>query len=773
VTTPYPIADCLLRNKAGNLKQRFSWAEKLHFLDPTSSIKETEARLDEFAELFAHRYTDGIITRVGQGPRAWTALKGAIAPWQIVRHLLADRVPTLPPQWVGARSFLTTRFTCIDVDADRTPEQMVADSYDLSGMGDSEREHYRSWLLNRMKPTKAKPPFEDRCRYVEEVLRWVGIDPEDPLQVLIQPTPSGGRHYYFFLDASYTINQPHRVLQEAGLKHTPGQFELFPSTGRALRLPFGHVPGQPHDPRAWIRFIDNYRFRRTRRFSVQEMDDALDRRRRRPTPSPQKQPPRQPRTINITVQGQFPIHGIPKRERQVIDRYQQLIHQGPQSTQEAQELMDRGILLAGTRTQVLNYLTAHLIWFRGKSVDEATEELTTWAYAGGHESKDIRADLQNGTRQVAKQIATMCAWYANHKKSRTANDRPVFAHDELVSLRPHLQTLQSEERTKQAHFLLSFLRFAKRHGKPAQDHSGWEAAPAINAVMKKWEGCRHGNAYKRRIDHAEAAGILTMTRGKWQNHRGPGRARTYRLAVPVVPREEWSLDYDTALDLLTRECPPEMQQVKHDEEAQSNNPTNCEERDKPDERTSTNTVNDIDGRSDHPAVVHPPRPGTHLEPGPRERPQEPNAAVGLPRQADGGVPAVPAAATGQATPPGGKLPAGVTPPRQPVFTSEWERTRHEENQAAIRELLDDPTLPPLRRRILTADPEHLTDEDFKIRITLIHQQRKKRRERARTEPALPPPTYLLPKRERLALQAAERRRQRQLPPEGNNPIGAR
>jgi hypothetical protein len=99
--------------------------------------------------------------------------------------------------------------------------------------------------------------------------------------------------------------------------------------------------------------------------------------------------------------------------------------------------------------------------------------------------------------------------------------------------------------------------------------------------------------------------------------------------------------------------------------------------------------------------------------------------------------------------------------------------RREENQAAIRKLLDDPALPPLLRRILTTDPHQLTEAELKVHITLVFQQRRKRRERASSEPVLPPPTYILPKRERLAFQAAERRRQRHLPPEGNTPTGAR
>jgi hypothetical protein len=148
----HQILEALLHTKAGDRKRRFTWEEKIHILDPSSPKEATEERLQEFADLFSYRYTDGIITQVGQGPRAWTKLRGAIAPWHIARHLLADRIPTLPPQWIGARSFPTTRFFAIDVDADRTPEQMLADKYDLASMV----EYERAYLLDQIKPRKAQ-----------------------------------------------------------------------------------------------------------------------------------------------------------------------------------------------------------------------------------------------------------------------------------------------------------------------------------------------------------------------------------------------------------------------------------------------------------------------------------------------------------------------------------------------------------------------------------------------------------------------------------------
>jgi hypothetical protein len=113
-----------------------------------------------------------------------------------------------------------------------------------------------------------------------------------------------------------------------------------------------------------------------------------------------------------------------------------------------------------------------------------------------------------------------------------------------------LRHLNPDERRLQAEFLLHFLAFAKRHGKPALDGSAWDAAPAICAIVRKWPGCSHMN-YKTRIDHAVTAGMLTLVKDKWQNPSGKGRARTYRIYVPVpVPGSE-TLDHSTALARLS------------------------------------------------------------------------------------------------------------------------------------------------------------------------------------------------------------------------------
>src|SRR5258708_25823336 len=74
--------------KTGDLKRRLTWDEKLRILDPTSPLEKTQERLEVFGNLFCFRLAGGIITRVGQGPRAWTAPRGRIRRFHAIRHLL-------------------------------------------------------------------------------------------------------------------------------------------------------------------------------------------------------------------------------------------------------------------------------------------------------------------------------------------------------------------------------------------------------------------------------------------------------------------------------------------------------------------------------------------------------------------------------------------------------------------------------------------------------------------------------------------------------------
>jgi hypothetical protein len=445
-----------------------------------------------FIALFAFRKSNGIVTKSGQGPRAWTALPVPLQEKHVMRHLLADRVPGLNPIWYGARSFSTTKFVCIDVDADRAnPES---------------------------------PLFQSRCEEVERALRRLGIEPANPFHTLILPTPSGGRHYYFFLDKAYHLEQIHDILNAAGLHHRKGHTELFPSPTQGLRFPFGHIPGKPHDLEAWIKFIEDYRNGDIFRFSLQTLHERLGNHEQRWEQQRQsRQASRQPAPL-----------GIPKRHREhptprdpnSNERYEQLLEAKINGPGEARELMNVGIRRDGTRTQVLKILATHLVWVRGMNAAEAAQQLTAWAMNPNHESKDIRADLEHGTKHVAAHIARMCKWYESHRQSTprptrreqnpTTGIQPIAAGCDHLNLR-----------------LKSFTAMLGRHAKcvgTPQPNGSYLVALPINSVVRKWPGCS-AHHYKPLMDAAIQAGILELHQDKWHNRRGTGRARIYRVII--------------------------------------------------------------------------------------------------------------------------------------------------------------------------------------------------------------------------------------------------
>lgn len=650
--------------RGGRVKRRLTFDEKLRILDPTSAADVTLERLMAFMNLFSFRTTGGIITRAGGGPRAWSALWSEITTEHVARHLLADRLlPVFEPQWVGSRSPSTTKVVTVDVDADRAPNPILTN---IRGLSDIHLFGYRDLdqFLADLAVTKAKArrkvPFSDRCLYLEQALRRLGIEPDDPRQVLKQPTPSGGLHYIIFLDRPYFLYQIHDLLIRAGLRHVPGQIEFFPSKNRAIRLPFGHVPGQPHDPRAWIRFVEDYLGGRTRLYSLEGMYDRL---RCCPIPSPDASANHQflaSRTSQgaPSVSGMSPVLGQPSAQphhsqvrsrtasspEEDLDRYIQLIENPITSFADAEELFNLGILVPGTRTAALNRLAAHFIWFRHLSAEEATEALTGWALDPRHRSKDIQADLDDGTDKVAKQIACMCLWYERTKKSVPPADRPEldprarFAHAELDALMPAIQSVPVSERTDQAHFFLNFLAFAKTHGRAKDQGSGWEVAVAINAVVRKWPGCRGKDKYKTRMDRAKDSGLLAMTKDKWQRPGGNGRARTYLLSVPCVDRTGWTISYPDALARLTDPtAPPEA--VVHPvviENAMPRSPAD-EQSHEPTCTPAIQSPEDAD-----PRPVRPGGAGGSVGPRPPQCPSEPAPVEAVPHRVDAAVPAVPA-----------------------------------------------------------------------------------------------------------------------------------
>ena len=451
--------------------------DELVHLDPRSSREATLSRVGEYRRLFAFRYTRGIVTRRGQGPSAWTAYRGNLLDEQIIQHLLASRLPGRPPVWYGSRSFQTSRYLCLDVDADRTPKQILAKKYPLwERMPEDIYAAELGKIVSQLRRQIPCPSFADRCSLVERAFRRMGLNPDNHRSVLIQRTPSGGRHYYVFFDALYSLDQYHELFHAVGLQHIPGEIEFYPSPTHGLRLPFGFVPGQPHDPNAWIQFIDDYRNGQIIRHSLATVTDPLVK--HHSTQHCRIQSLKQAKSLPPTNPQKPFIMGLPKQARisQVnsnlnvsVDSEQRFLAllEGIHSSADADELMTMGIIVPGTRTKVLNHLAANLIWFRHLPAADAASFLTDWAMSPRHASKDIADDLAHGTVTVAKHIATMCRWYEANKRTpdiipTDTNATGKFAPQELKSLRSHLADLSPDDRANQAHFLLHFLRFVDR-----------------------------------------------------------------------------------------------------------------------------------------------------------------------------------------------------------------------------------------------------------------------------------------------------------------------
>ena len=568
---PTPASNTILNlapvmlTKAGKHKSRWSLDTKLELLDGQSCRKATLSRVADFRNLFAFKVTNGIVTCRGQGPSAWTAYRGVLGDAEIIGHLLADRIPNRNPVWFGARSFQTSLFICLDVDADRSPQQILAKKYpEWEEMPDDLYAIELNKIASHLARQTPRPSFADRCTLVERAFRRMGINPENPTSVLIQPTPGGGRHYYVFFDAPYLLSQYHHLLQAAKLQHVPGEIEFYPSTKHGLRLPFGYIPGQPHDPQAWIQFIDDYCNGKIIRHSLADCHDSLEKHteiQARRIQSAKESRPDSPTGIThqrlnspSTPKSAEPAMRDLNQRPEAEVRYRLLL-EGIRYSTDAEDLMALGILLPGTRTQVLNHLAAHLIWFKHHSADDAAAFLVKWAMSPRHASKDIQDDLANGTTKVATHIQTMCRWYETQKHTSptsTAHDDDPreYSPVELQPLRSSIATLPPDDRIKQAHFLLHFLRFAKRHGSYVTDGTGWEAAPAVKPVIRRWTECDHMK-YKDRIRHAISGGCMKVVKEAWHRSNGPGRARTYRLSVPVVPESEWVMHYKAALNYLT------------------------------------------------------------------------------------------------------------------------------------------------------------------------------------------------------------------------------
>ena len=508
---PIHINGVSLYTRAGKPRQSFGERDRFRLLGPF------KPELEAFVKLFARRRKPYIHRRLGSG---WRTVHHFLAQDEVVKHLLADRLPGVAPIWIGTRAWETTMHAAIDIDF----------------RGDQE-------------------DFKRRCEQAEKVLLGLGISRQ---RMLICPSPSGGRHYRFFFRERVFTSQLRDIIEMAGLPLTPGQFEVFPSETQGFRLPFGYIPGKVHDPTEWVRFIraymdgtfprvswgqlakraENRQQRRARAASRSAViENASPGEERHPECGTSQHTPKPAQESNGKAIGKAPWN---PRDSSITRKA---------AAKEIDEIWNTGITGEGTRVALTKKLAWHLIFIERLSIDQASLKLIDWVYRTGRlTSRTVREDLMRATRKAQQQTIDILKWCDQKRQQSPLRPRKRFASQELDCIVDKVMELPPDIRAIRARFGLDFLNFAKRCGKRAG--TGYECQPSVEGVIKKWENCRGGTKYKANMDWAVAAGLIQMTRNKSQRARRP---RTYTVFTPVVPYEEWTLTYADALDYL-RNC---------------------------------------------------------------------------------------------------------------------------------------------------------------------------------------------------------------------------
>lgn len=505
----------------GTPKTRFSPAERLQLLGAT------EADLEAFVDLFCPDRPLYAVTRPKAGdPRAWTTPRGRLPPEQVLRHLTADLTPGMPPRWIAPHSWEATWWVGIDVDC-------------------------RGDLVD----------FQRRCDLVWKALGILGVPTKG---VLVSQTPSGGRHFRFFTNRKVRVSDIPEVIERVGLKESPGQIEIFPKRNKGLRLPFGCIPGQKHDPRAWVTFIR--RFKRGKVPKVnwwtcttraaehhQKVLEAIS----RGVPTQVASSPATAPT-DTRMKTSAGLMGGPKaaaRGRSPTGdgdtaRYLELIGQACSAPAAAMELWDLGIRAEGTRIEATKRLAWHLLFVKRLTTEDAAGQLVRWVYETGRTtSVDVGADLSAGTRKVEKETRALIAWMAEkHVHERTKGvDRSLLGEGEVEAVAKRLKTRPFDALVVSV--ALHFLRYAKLHGVPLAD--GWNVQVSVNGVIRKWPGCR-GTHSRRVIESLIASGLLRKTKERVRSSNRTGRPRTFLCRVAPELRTGSSMPHEKALVLLTK-----------------------------------------------------------------------------------------------------------------------------------------------------------------------------------------------------------------------------
>lgn len=516
---PAQINGVSLLTRAGVPKSRYTFDEKLRLLGCT------EEQIRAFADLFAPRKFDYAVTRVrSANPRDWSSGRGPLTLDRVARHLLGARLPGLNPQWVAPRGWDWTLFVAVDVDRRGDPDE-----------------------------------FLRRCRKLEETLAVLEVPPES---LLIVPTPSGGRHYYFFTAVRIRTAEIAPTLAKVGIVVRKGKFELFPSPSQGLRLPFGHIPGNPHAPNDWLHFLARSRtgalptvnWERCKHLAREKARSRGNQRHLFPDEPDEPDPGAGPggtddaRRATVGVHHRSAYLRTPKRGRNRNAGYDELVSRPVCSPSDIEELWALGIREVGTRHEAVLRLAWNFIFVRGCEEDRAVEEITGWAYRTGEfTSKDVRADLRGNGKRVEEDVRDLVRHFARLRDAGSHRTGGRFAEVEVNTICRATADLDPRQARLRGRFLLEFLRFAKSHGRPVE--GGWECAPAVRGIIQDWPGCS-GMRYKAHLDWARDAGILVLTREKRQTPDRTGRARTYLLRMPHTGSAESVLTQEEAITLL-------------------------------------------------------------------------------------------------------------------------------------------------------------------------------------------------------------------------------
>ncbi len=506
-TAPMRIHGVSLNTRAGKPKSRYSNEERLQILGATRKD------LQDFMELFCPGQPHYAITRAhSSNPRDWTTPKGRVGDTEILNHLLGNLLPGKNPRWVAPRCWEITRWVGIDVDL--------------------RNEDYAD--------------FFRRCKKVRSALRILGVGDK---HLLVSNTPSGGKHYRFFLTSKIRIWEIENVFRTVGIEECAGKFELFPRKNKGMRLPFGYQPGKIFQPQEWLKFIHRYqagkipnvrwdicKLKAERYAALNESLTCKN------TSNNENHLSQRTGTMDSTPTKKHALgFGLPKWKKLQASvglkdsgsEYTRLLSKPATAftAADAKRIWELGICSLGTRVQATKKVAWHLCHVLRLTLADVIQRLVDWVYqTGAHTSHDVQQDIATKTRRVEQQTKQIVVWTANHppsKHSQTEN-HSLLSEAEVDHLLTKLQLVDSGIRQELLCFALNFLRYAKLHGQTTSE--GWEASITANKVMRKWPGCG-GSNYKQRRDLLEKIGLIQITQKEWKTkHRG-GRARTYLIKV--------------------------------------------------------------------------------------------------------------------------------------------------------------------------------------------------------------------------------------------------